>query len=92
MAMFETTTIAPISFERAVCLFTSTSNRVSDFFVCHRKHRTIRRELQNYSPFELAELGIDVLDIDTVAVDLTRGQSTRCKLVDLGTKRILRRG
>ncbi len=47
--------------------------RVSTRWAAWRRYRTVRAELLDYSPQQLAELGISDADIDFIAADPYRG-------------------
>ena len=92
MAMLDSVESFTIKPERVFFFPGQVGDRFAAWFRMQRKYRAVRRELFQYSPHELIELGIREADIDTVAMAVARGEPTRCRLVETKQKRLLTGG
>ena len=90
MAVLESTQSVSSKFDSVAYLVERTLSRLSSWLWQQRRYRAIKSGLQKYSRYELAEMGIRTRDIPSIADALTRGLPTRCEVVNLKNKLVLR--
>jgi len=90
MAVLESTLSVSSKLDSVAYLVERTVSRLSSWLWQQRRYRAIKSSLHRYSRYELAEMGIQTRDIPSIADALVRGQPTRCEVVNLKNKLVLR--